>query len=241
MNSNENIIDSASFINDELMSICNQVETSHSEKSQFANILKSTSGYINIVEHINYLKNQTVIDPLTGLYNRRFFDEKLSNEIDRIKRNEDPFSLILSDIDNFKKVNDTYGHLEGDNVLKILAKILKECIRSIDIAARYGGEEFVIILPNADNTKGQAVANRILQRVRSTYFSDVVGKNITASLGLATYYYNDKYTSLEIVKRADDAMYQAKHSGKDRLVYPPEDERLKMLEVTQEEKMSLFS
>jgi diguanylate cyclase (GGDEF)-like protein len=157
-------------------------------------------------------------DTLTGLANRRTFDAHLKSEFHCAQRFSEPFALLLLDIDHFKRVNDTYGHQAGDEVLKSLARIFKKQLREVDIAARYGGEEFVAILPESDEAKAHAVAERIRQAVAERPFM-LHGGNalpITISIGVACY--PDCADSTEqIVEHADQAMYLAKQTGRNRV------------------------
>ncbi len=148
-------------------------------------------------------------DPLTGLFNYRYFYQRLQEQKDRLKRYGEVYSLLYIDIDNFKKCNDTYGHLEGDRVLKILSKILKDNLRKTDSAYRVGGEEFVVLLPHTSKEKAKKAAERIQREVRDKLYPQY---KITVSIGVA----NSKDDE-DVVRRADDAMYEAKRKGKDRI------------------------
>ncbi len=161
-------------------------------------------------EYEEELKIASIRDELTGLYNRRYFKKVFAAEIVRSKRYNNPLSVIMYDIDHFKQVNDTYGHQVGDYVLKTLSDIVKKHIRSLDFLFRIGGEEFVILLIKADENVAFNVAEKIRRRVENNKFSDV-GK-ITISLGVAQLKENDTPDSL--LKRADDALYDAKNSGR---------------------------
>jgi len=148
-------------------------------------------------------------DPLTGLFNYRYFSQRLEEQKDRFKRYGEVYSLLYIDIDNFKKCNDTYGHLEGDKVLQILSKILKDNLRKIDSAYRLGGEEFVVLLPHTSKEKARKVADRIQREVRGKLYPQY---KVTVSIGVA-----DSKDDEDVVKAADDAMYEAKRKGKDRI------------------------
>jgi len=147
-------------------------------------------------------------DYLTGLFNYRYFYEKLREEMDRFRRYGEVFSLLYIDIDSFKTCNDTYGHLEGDKVLRILSKILQKSLRKIDSAYRVGGEEFVVMLPHTSKEKAKKVAMRICEDVRERLYPRY---GITVSIGVADSKVDD------VVKVADKAMYEAKRRGKDRV------------------------
>lgn len=166
------------------------------------------------------LKKISITDPLTSLLNRRYFEERISEELERSKRHSQPFSLIIIDIDNFKDFNDTYGHLYGDEVLRNTALGIRGCTRVIDIAARYGGEEFAVILPTTDKEGALIIGNRIRDEIFNMSFpAQRTGKTakLTVSLGIATYP-NDAATIEDLINNADRALYKAKGLGKNRVV-----------------------
>jgi diguanylate cyclase (GGDEF)-like protein len=157
-------------------------------------------------------------DGLTGLYNHRRFQEKLSDEFKRLNRYSSPVSLILADIDYFKKVNDTYGHPAGDLVLKGVSKIIREQIRDMDVPARYGGEEFAVILPGTEAEGAKNIAERLRRAVMDTTFSpDGKSLQVTISIGIATAPFDAKNKE-ELIERADKALYHAKHNGRNQTV-----------------------
>jgi diguanylate cyclase (GGDEF)-like protein len=159
------------------------------------------------------------LDGLTGLYNHRYFQENLSNELLRSQRFDYPVSLLMIDIDHFKDYNDKYSHPQGDMVLKEIARIIKETVRAYDISARYGGEEFAIILPYASQDQALLVAERIRKNVWAHIFQgkDAHDKlQMTVSTGLATYPNNAK-TKADLIDRADQALYLAKSEGRNRV------------------------
>lgn len=157
-------------------------------------------------------------DGLTGLYNHRRFQEKLSEELKRFNRFSKPLSLLLTDIDFFKKINDTYGHPIGDFVLKSVAKITRETIRDIDIPARYGGEEFAAILPGTDSEGARKIAERLRKSVMNASFSAVgTSFKITISIGIATSPV-DAQNKEELISRADKALYYAKRNGRNQSI-----------------------
>ena len=161
-------------------------------------------------------------DSLTNLYNRGFLDERLPMEVKRAFRYDRPLSIIFSDIDHFKSVNDTYGHRTGDEVLQNVARRIKEQVREeVDWLARYGGEEFVVILPETDIDGAMVVANRLQQAIASTPISvDAGAIGITASFGAASFMPKDKSDAgkmaLELLGRADSCLYAAKQGGRNR-------------------------
>lgn len=163
------------------------------------------------VQHI------AVTDGLTGLYNRRGFFELSNHEMERIKRFESTFSVIMIDIDHFKRVNDTYGHAVGDQVLKQVAARFHEQVRKVDILGRYGGEEFSILLPETKLAGARNLAERLRCCIADQPIETAKGfMNMTISVGLATLV-NSAMTLEEILKQADDALYQAKESGRNRI------------------------
>jgi diguanylate cyclase (GGDEF)-like protein len=159
----------------------------------------------------------SIIDDLTQLYNSRHFYAQLEKEIERSNRYNQPLTLLMLDIDKFKNFNDTYGHIEGDNVLSRIGQIIKRCLRDPDSAYRYGGEEFTILLPMTTGEDGIATAKRIQEALRKVSFSPVPGKEIfiTMSIGLAQYRPGEDMKAF--VHRVDKIMYRAKQQGRDRI------------------------
>jgi len=165
------------------------------------------------------------IDSLTDLYNRRYFDDELSKEIARAKRHNALLSILFLDIDDFKNINDTFGHLAGDRVLQAVADIMSKEKRLEDIAARYGGEEFVIISPETSKTNSLILAERIrrsIEQLRLNYEGNTI--QLTISGGLASYPI-DAIDGLTMIKYADNALYRAKASGKNNISLFSEDKR----------------
>jgi len=159
----------------------------------------------------------SIVDDLTQLYNSRHFYFQLKIELDRSNRYEQPLTLLLLDLDNFKAFNDTYGHVEGDQVLRRLGRVVKRCLRDTDFAYRYGGEEFTILLPMTTNADGAITAERIRAEFKKENFSPSPGKNVcmTTSIGVAQYRTEEGMKAF--VHRVDQLMYQAKRNGKDRI------------------------
>lgn len=156
------------------------------------------------------LREIATTDPLTLLFNRRKFSEVAEYEIDRESRYRSGLSLIMCDIDEFKKVNDKYGHKVGDEVLKTFAKILQGSTRKSDVVARWGGEEFVVLISNTDPKLAPDIADKLRTSIEQTDFK-IVGK-VTASFGVAFFEENDNEETL--ISRVDQALYQAKGNGR---------------------------
>ena len=166
------------------------------------------------------LAYQTEHDALTGLANRRAFDRTLDIEMERSKRAKTPVSLAIFDLDNFKSINDTYGHPKGDEVLATFAKKLQETTRRYDLAARYGGEEFALIMAGSGVVKAQRLLRRLLKEFRLVEFDSPDGATtftVTCSVGLTCYKGSVDISAEELIKLADDALYDAKTSGKDQV------------------------
>ncbi|AUI67968.1 GGDEF domain-containing protein [Beggiatoa leptomitoformis] len=161
------------------------------------------------------------IDSLTELYTRRYFDIRLHEEIVRLQRHGSDISLILFDIDHFKRINDTYGHIHGDYVLREVANLLNHSIRrDIDIASRYGGEEFIILLPHTNIDGAYVLAERIRQHCQQYPFKTPVEQAcmVTLSGGIASMNQSHLLTSEELIHRADLMLYAAKNSGRNQVI-----------------------
>lgn len=167
------------------------------------------------------LKTLSNLDGLTGLANRRYFDSRLAREWEKNARLAVPVSLIMCDIDHFKKYNDAYGHLQGDDCLKKVAGVLNRLLyRPGEMAARYGGEEFVVLLPGCDLETARQIAENIRQAVLSLaipHAASPVGPHVTVSLGAATLVPRETIPPTELIAAADSALYRAKHNGRNRV------------------------
>ncbi|WP_345993260.1 diguanylate cyclase [Sulfurimonas sp. HSL-1716] len=188
--------------------------------SRWAEIMRTSQ---NKLEEVNKVLNEkasqyemlSATDKLTGIYNRGKFEVELNSEIQRAKRyKSDPFSIIFFDVDNFKRINDTYGHPVGDVVLKKITNLFKTGLRATDVFARWGGEEFAIIMPNTILEKAAAAAEKLRQMIEKEDMKDV--GCVTCSFGVSEFLQDDEMQS--IIIRTDNAMYKAKRKGKNKVV-----------------------
>jgi diguanylate cyclase (GGDEF)-like protein len=163
------------------------------------------------------LRHLAETDPLTNTFNRRALTEKLEQEMDRAARYATLLTCMMLDIDNFKQINDTHGHLVGDMILKQLAQLLKREQRSPDIVARYGGEEFVVLLPETNSTESRNFAERVLKRVAAYEFGEP-GRpvHVTISIGLASFPDERITDGRSLLELADNHLYRAKSEGRNR-------------------------
>jgi diguanylate cyclase len=200
----------------------------HATNVQLEDNLKSTSDDVAALRtELEDVRRESMLDPLTRVYNRQAFDRGLANSIEDANRSGEPLSLMLIDIDHFKAFNDTHGHQTGDQVLRLVATMLKNGVRGKDIAARYGGEEFAAVLPSASLGEAVKIAEALVKTVqekklhkRST--NEKLGR-ITICVGVAKYRPDDSASSL--IERADKCLYAGKHNGRNQVV----DERSKLL------------
>jgi diguanylate cyclase len=183
--------------------------------------LKSSKHEITLLQqNLEAVRNESLTDPLTTLANRKYFDESLARHLLEATASNEPVSLMFTDIDRFKSFNDTYGHLTGDQVLRLVALAVKQNVKGQDIAARFGGEEFAVILPRTALRAALTVADQIRRAVmgkelmkRST--GEHLGR-VTVSIGVATYRRGDTIQSL--IERADGCLYAAKRNGRNRVI-----------------------
>jgi diguanylate cyclase (GGDEF)-like protein len=177
--------------------------------ADFAGIAISNA---NAVEKIRQL---VITDDLTGLYNSRYFFDQIEYEVERSKRYESPLSLVFFDLDRFKNVNDTYGHLTGSKLLADVGAVLLQNIRKTDRAARYGGDEFVVILPHTEKAGAYVFASKLHKELQNHAFCSLGGDplTVTGSFGVATFP-DDAHCSSELISAADDAMYRVKEGGR---------------------------
>lgn len=170
-------------------------------------------------ESENRYKALSITDDLTGLYNSRHFYNELQVEMDRSIRYDSTLSLLLLDIDDFKRYNDTYGHLEGDKILALLGKILLGSLRSVDSAFRYGGEEFTVILPETSVEDAVTVAERIRERFETQMLSFKPDEKVRGTLSIGVSQYQPEEDCQVFARRADNALYMAKEQGKNRVCF----------------------
>jgi diguanylate cyclase (GGDEF)-like protein len=172
----------------------------------------------DMLEELNRQLDFTArVDALTGLYNRRHMEERLKEECEVFKRTGQDFSVMLVDIDDFKQINDVYGHDAGDSVLKTVSNMLRELVRDYDVVSRWGGEEFLLLFPNlakSDATGRAETIKAAVQAYQYTYNENLL--HITVTVGVASFGQYD--TTDSVIKRADNAMYQGKNMGKNKVV-----------------------
>ena len=180
-------------------------------------LLARTRTLLEFKAYLDVCEEAAFTDHLTGLANRRRFERQLEREVNRTLRLEHPFSLLMIDIDNFKRLNDTFGHDMGDEAIRRIGKVLREGTRGIDLAARIGGEEFAVLLVETELTRGLEVAERLRLAIRDLSIPAV--DYLTASFGVAECP-SSAQTSTDILKAADNLLYQAKRTGRDRVVGP---------------------
>ena len=164
------------------------------------------------------VEQQAITDDLTGLANRRRFDESLGLEVSRAERFEGSLALVLADLDDFKRVNDLYGHQIGDDVLRRFADLMRESVREFDLAVRHGGEEFAVLLPETDLDGGARLAERLAASLRATRFTNRAGEafTVTSSFGVAAF--PGARSAEQLMLTADRALYRAKKEGKNRVI-----------------------
>jgi len=183
--------------------------------------LRASKQEINqLQENLETVRNESLTDPLTRLANRKYFDQMVERAVAEAKRKDEQLSLLMTDVDHFKAFNDTYGHLTGDQVLRLVAQAVKQNVKGQDIAARYGGEEFAIILPRTALQQALTVADHIRRAVASKeLIKRSTGENlgrVTISTGVAMLHKNDAVQPL--IERADACLYAAKRNGRNLVV-----------------------
>jgi diguanylate cyclase (GGDEF)-like protein len=195
---------------------------SNEKQSLFSTYVGLVASAVHGVRLMDMTRRAAVTDGLTGVYNRRFFDEMLEKQILLARRNKKPLSLIIMDIDHFKNFNDTYGHITGDRVLKQLTTSVKGSIRESDILARYGGEEFVVIMPDASLSNALKKADAVRHNIESMALDNIVSGqtlSMTISIGVASFPEHGVDPNA-LIASADSALYKAKESGRNRVEAP---------------------
>ena len=166
----------------------------------------------------NRIREQSIRDPLTNLYNRRFLNEFMERELALARRNQKPLAVVMLDLDHFKQLNDQFGHQTGDTVIEMVAKLLLRKSRRTDVLFRYGGEEFLVILPNTTTKQAQALTESWRQHVEQT---SMIAKHQTVSITLSagiSVYPEHGSTAFNLIQAADEALYQAKAAGRNKVV-----------------------
>ena len=190
-------------------------------RAEHQRLLESLALQISAALQNAHLYELAMVDGLTGLFMRRYFDARIEEEIERSKRYGSAFSVVMMDVDDFKLLNDTHGHLIGDRVLRGIANVVKSQMRGVDTAARYGGEELAVILPRTEMVNAYNVGERIraaIAEMRITTDTDVSqALRVTASFGIASYPESKARDGEDLVRRADRALYRAKKTGKNRV------------------------
>jgi len=176
-------------------------------------ILMNNENQQKLLMQLEYIEQLSVTDPLTKLYNRLKFNEQLRLEFERFRRKRNVFSIIMFDIDHFKKVNDNYGHDIGDHVLIHMSKLVQGRLRQYDTFSRWGGEEFIVLLPEIDLNDALARAEDLRKVIASYHF--IEDHPVTSSFGVATVKKQDNQSS--VLKRVDEALYHAKENGRNRV------------------------
>ena len=207
------------IVNDEVIGVINLTNKQKGGKfgQEDVNILLTLAGHSAITIHNARLYHLAITDGLTQLRIHRYFQQRLDEEITRSEKFKHPLSLIMSDLDFFKKVNDTYGHQQGDIILIETAKLFRQNVREVDIAARYGGEEFAVILPETDAEEAMKIAETLRKKIEEHEFPAQDGTlKVTISMGVATFPTNVTEKD-DLIKQADLALYEAKDSGRNQV------------------------
>ena len=169
------------------------------------------------MEQADAYARAAAIDPLSGLFNRRYLRERLEEELQRAQRHGSPVGFLMLDIDDFKRVNDRFGHAAGDAVIAAVADILKRSVRRFDVCARFGGEEFAVVMPGSAAANTASIAERIRQRIERHRLDvpELADLRVTASIGLSV---SGSASAEDLVQQADQALYRAKHAGKNCVI-----------------------
>jgi len=189
------------------------------EKRLLKMVAELTAVAITHVTRLRATEQAANVDGLTGVFNKRFFSERLGDELHKAEREQQPLSLLILDIDHFKHYNDTNGHLEGDEILKKLGQILKGSIREDDVASRYGGEEFVVLYPGVQKAEALRLAEGLRRAVESAAFPNRASQplgTLTISGGVSAFP-DDSRNAVDLIRCADQALYEAKAAGRNRI------------------------
>lgn len=202
------------YVNDELV---NDRELHRGDQIKIGDtILKFLSGADLESQYHETIYRLTIMDGLTGIHNKRYLVEQLDRELSRATRHERPLTLVMCDIDHFKRVNDEFGHLAGDHVLKEVAQLAKSRLRPDDVIARYGGEELAVILPETNLKGGIRIADELRKMIAiETFVFEDEDIDVTISCGVAQL--DPKWRAYDFVKAADEQLYKAKHGGRNRV------------------------
>ena len=205
-----------------IMRVITEKGTQPSERERHLLMIFANSAAVAIDNSLLHKKTEelTITDALTELFNYRHFRNKLADELRRADRYRQRFSLLMMDLDHFKKINDEFGHQTGNIVLREVSGIIRQCVRDVDFVARYGGEEFVVILPQTGDHDALTIAERIRSTIEKAYFSNAQGSRdlkITISIGCASYP-DGVHTLEQLLDKADKALYKAKSEGRNRII-----------------------
>lgn len=195
-------------------------EFTEKERKNFTILANATAiAMDNALLHMK-MQELTIIDELTGLYNYRYFKIKLSDEVRRADRYNQPLSVLMIDVDHFKEINDSQGHQTGNIILQEIVSLIKNSVRDVDVVARYGGEEFVVLLPQTELKHAMTIAERMRRNVAKSYFTNFQGqRDIRATISIGVAMYPDGVSSTEqLLEKVDQAMYRAKRDGRNRVV-----------------------
>ena len=184
-------------------------------------VFSDNSAAMSALEQVQALERAAYTDPLTGLPNRRLGESFLATRLDEQRREGWPFGVIMLDIDHFKRVNDSYGHEAGDEVLKMVARSLSGGIRAVDLACRWGGEEFLVILANPSPGDLPAICGRLWSLVRSSRFTVPEGEPLIVTVSLGATIARPGESAAEAIRRADEYLYHSKSNGRDRMTLDP--------------------
>ena len=192
----------------DLRRVVAELKQAIAEREKYHQMLENYQRKLEVTN--SRLKEEILVDPLTGLHNRRGMEDRLQDEFQRSLRHRRPLTLLIMDLDHFKLQNDTYGHSHGDAILRGVAQIIRETIRNGDMAVRHGGEEFAVVMPDTEKEGAHILAERLRRRVESSSLSE---RPVTISIGIASL--SDEVCSVdELIHGADHALYEAKQSGR---------------------------